>query len=97
MLAKTQNLWNSLRSVLHRVGSFFYKHFKHITGAVRHVADKIHSWNVGPVSTVAGLVSTGTHVADHIYDYAHDLFGHTPPNTENPFTGLISGASEGGG
>lgn len=90
MLGKNENIWNNLKSVLHRLGSWFYRNFKHITSTVRHIADRIHSWNVGPVSSVAGLISRGTHVVDHIYDYAHDLFGHTPPNEPNPFTGEVT-------
>jgi hypothetical protein len=79
MLGQNESIWHTFKSVIGRLGHWLYIHFKHITGGVRHVADKIHGLNLGPVSTVAGLVSQGTHIADSIYNYAHDLYGTKPP------------------
>lgn len=87
MLERNQSLWHNFKSVIGRLGTWFHQHFKHITGAVRFVADKIHSWNMGPASSIAGLVSRGTHIADAIFDYGHAIYGWDPPNVPNPFTG----------
>ena len=86
MLFKDGQIWNNLKSVLHRVGSFFYRHFKHVTAGIRTVADKVHSMNVGPISSLAGLVSRGSTVADRLYDFGHEITGIDPPkeSTEPP-------------
>ena len=61
-----------------RLGSWFYTHFRHITGAVCFVTDKIHGFNLGPVSSAAGLVSCRTHIADAIFEYGHAILGWDP-------------------
>ncbi len=74
---KLGSVWHHFKNVVTRLGSWLWRNFHSVTETTRHVANEIHSWKLPYISNVAGLVSKGTHVADTVYDYINELYGHS--------------------
>jgi hypothetical protein len=71
------SVWHHFKNVVQRIGSWVWKNFHSVTEATRFVADEIHSWKLPYISNAAHLISKGTRVADTVYDYVNELYGHS--------------------